>query len=228
MQSLRLAGGAAIVAATLVGASARACDDRVPATCVAAAHFELPQISQAAALLTPAALRSRSARLAKAERGKKRHGVFHARHRHRAAPPDEQPAEILQPRRMGSPASRRFREFLNPMSFTANPVEELRGPRPNSSHLAGEMTDPQGIAALWTRRGGGDGSAGAEPVVARDDAATEDAGEAPPRMAPGLVAEVRRTAPADRDSGNMWMLRWFFIAWGGILTVASVVRMAVG
>ena len=48
--------------------------------------------------------------------------------------------------------------------------------------------------------------------------------------APALAqsVQVERAVPREKPSDGMSFLRWFFVAWGGVLTFASAVRMAVG
>jgi hypothetical protein len=39
---------------------------------------------------------------------------------------------------------------------------------------------------------------------------------------------TQRVAQSEKEPDRMSFVRWFFIAWGGVLTLASAVRMAIG
>jgi len=174
------------------------------------------------------------------EAAKARHGkrMRLARHRHRnsdetaddtigraTTPVQETSAAPHQQ----SAAARRFREFLNPQSFAASVSEELRSPRLLATQFSGEVTDPEVVLASLTPM-----AAAADPreeaaEVVRDQTNGDDSQSAAPALAHSDPAPViLRAAPAGKQPERMSFLRWFFVAWGGVLTFASAVRMAVG
>ena len=175
---------------------------------------------------------------AKAHRGKRARLAL-ARHRRRPAPEPIEietveesaapaPAETPVPAHRETSAAKRFREFLSPQSFALAAGEELRGPRLLAAHFSGEMTDPEIIAAAWTGAVEPVAHEETAPVIAHDQTTGDDS----PSTAPGLthsdpIAVVRAAHP-DREQPRMTFVRWFFVAWGGVLTFASAVRMAVG
>lgn len=159
------------------------------------------------------------------------------RHRHRAS--DESADEIIRrpttPVREVSVAAReqtsvrRFREFLNPQSFAISVSEELRGPRLLAAHFSGEMADPEVVLASLAGPIGADPHEDAAPSVAGDQTTGDDSPSGAPALAHSDTPPVvQRAAPAEKEPERMSFLRWFFVAWGGVLTFASAVRMAVG
>jgi hypothetical protein len=123
-------------------------------------------------------------------------------------------------------SARRFREFLTPESFAGVANEELRSPRLAPAHFAGEVTDPEIAVAGATEPVAAAPPAGPPPIVAGDQTtADESANKAPVQR---NAVQVKRAAPSEKEPDSMSFLRWFFIAWGGVLTFASAVRMAVG
>lgn len=174
---------------------------------------------------------------AKARRVKRRLAL--TRHRHRSsdesaddttrratAPVRETAAAPHRP----SSASRRFREFLNPQSFALSVSEELRGPRLLAAHFSGEISDPEVVLASLTPMAAGDRPERAAAAAVAPDQTTADE---TPASAPVLAQTdpapaIQRAAPAQKQPDHMSFLRWFFVAWGGVLCFASAVRMAVG
>jgi hypothetical protein len=126
-------------------------------------------------------------------------------------------------------AARRFRDFLNPQSFAVSVSEELRGPRLLAAHFSGEIADPTVVLASLTGRVATDVREDAPAIVARDQTKGDDGASAAPPLAHSEPAPViQRAAPAGKEPDRMSFLRWFFVAWGGVLAFASAVRMAVG
>jgi hypothetical protein len=178
-------------------------------------------------------------RQAKAQHGKKAR-IALARHRQRPAvdPVEDDPEtmtlarpEISAPTRQETSAARRFREFLNPQSFAVAVGEELRKPRLLAAHLTGETADPQIIAAAWNGAIESDPPETAEALVAQDEAVGDHSPSPTAILAHSDAAEVRRVVARTADNNEparMSFVRWFFVAWGGVLTFASALRMAVG
>jgi hypothetical protein len=226
----------AVGAAVLVGLAVAATPTRAPAEGAATASpTKLHPTTRVRA--------GRSHKTARAQHeGKPHHGkrsrVALARHRHRAAPeriatpPElpavEQPEEPAAPRNTAS--ARRFREFLSPQPFAVAVGEDLRRPRLLAAHLSGEIADPQVVAAAWTGAVETEPQEHAAPVIAHDEAAGEDSHSLPPALSHTEATELRRVvrAAVDNEPARMSFLRWFFVAWGGVLTFASALRLAVG
>ena len=225
MRLRMIAVGAALSVLSLAVVPAQACDDRYAKDCEPRVQADAADAGPAVNIKpTP---RVRATRTARVDQRKKSR-IALTRHRHRpAADQGEPPARgPVAQARQESAAMRRFRDFISPQSFVLNAVDELRKPRPTASHLAGDVADPRIVPVAWT--GASEPDAGARaPVVAHDEANGDD-GVAPTSvMAQGEPAEVRRAA-ADSDPPRMSFLSWFFVAWGGVLTVASALRMVVG
>ena len=171
-------------------------------------------------------------REAKARRGKRtrlarqRHQQPAERVAHSARRPIASPrAEIPIAAPQQTAAARRFREFLDPQSFALAANEQLRSPRLLAAQLAGEITDPESANA--TTPVAADPRAEAPPVVARDQITGDDSPNKAPPLAHSDV-QVQRAAQTDQEPDRMSFVRWFFVAWGGVLAFASAVRMAVG
>jgi hypothetical protein len=145
-------------------------------------------------------------------------------------PPDREP----------STAERRFREFISPRLLAANPVEDLRRPRVDVSHLSrqtaypvvdttqraiAEASDPARVTAQED---------GKEVDLATDLAragvqeqtnrAAQPVTDAISEMSPKKVNEIRLS---DGDTPNPWV-RLVFVSWGGLLTLGSALRMLIG
>jgi hypothetical protein len=173
-------------------------------------------------------------REAKARRGKRtrvgrRHrqpaeSQTHVAHRPSASPRAEIPIAVRQ----HTLAERRFREFLTPQSFAAVANEQLRSPRLLAAQFSGEIADPESVPANATPAVAAEPRAEAPPIIAHDQTAGDDgAGKAPP-IARSEPVPLQRVAQSEKEPDRMSFLTWFFIAWGGVLTLASAVRMAIG
>jgi hypothetical protein len=246
MNRRTIAAGAAMLASLMLATSpTQACDSRFGATCEPATPA--PAAAPAAAVPIQPATRARTAkphRTAKVqpEPAKARHGkrarLALARHRRRPAPEpvetDLEPgapasAEIAAPPHQETAAARRFREFLNPQSFALAANENLRRPRLLAAHLSGDIADPDIVAAAFS--GAVEPAPQPEeaaPVIAHDQATGDDSPSTAAVLTHHDVTEVVRAAPNDKEPARMSFVRWFFVAWGGVLTFASALRMAVG
>jgi hypothetical protein len=158
--------------------------------------------------------------------------------RHRRQPADESADETVlratAPVRETSPAARqqtaatrRFRAFLDPQSFALAVNEELRRPRLLAAHFSGEIADPEVAGADRTEPIAAAPHEETPPIVARDQTTGDDNPSPAPTLAHSDPVQVR-AAPPEKAPERMSFLRWFFVAWGGVLTFASAVRMAVG
>lgn len=125
-------------------------------------------------------------------------------------------------------SARRFREFLSPESFAAVANEDLRSPRLAAAHFSGEAANPEIGLANATEPVATDPPAGPPPVVAHDQTTADESANKAPAPVQRDTVQVKHAAPSDKEPDRMSFLRWFFIAWGGVLTFASAVRMAVG
>ena len=128
--------------------------------------------------------------------------------------------------RQQTTSARRFREFLSPESFAVVANEELRSPRLLAAHFSADIADPEIGVANATEPVAADPPKGPPPMVASDQTTPDDSQAAAPAQREPV--QVRRAAPIEKEPERMSFLRWFFIAWGGVLTLASAVRMAVG
>jgi hypothetical protein len=176
------------------------------------------------------------------EAAKARHGrrarLASVRHRHRIS--DESTDETIRrattpvretsvASRQQTSAARRFREFLNPQSFAVSVSEELRGPRLLSAHFSGEFTDPEVVVASLAGPIAASPHEDVPPSLVHDQTTGDDSPSSAPALAHSDPAPVvQRAAPAGKEPERMSFLRWLFVAWGGVLTFASAVRMAVG
>jgi hypothetical protein len=180
-------------------------------------------------------------RVAKPQReARTRHGkrTRVARQRHRQSP--EPVAQIARrpaaSTRAESPtavrphtsAARRFREFLNPQSFAAVANEQLRSPRLLAAQFSGEIADPELVFANAATPVAAEPRAEAPPIIARDQTTGDDGPSKAPPLAHSDPVQVQRVAQSEKESDGMSFVRWFFVAWGGVLAFASAVRMAVG
>jgi hypothetical protein len=246
--SLRIiaAGAAMLAGLTLTTTATRACDDRFGGTCAppapaaAAAEPAAPVAAQPTAharAAKPHRVAKAQPEPAKAHRGK-RSRLALTRHRKRPAaePTDEVPesgaapvAEASPPARPDTPAARRFREFLNPQSFAVAANETLRSPRLLAAHFSREMVAPEIVAAAWTAPVESGPPEDTAAIIAHDQGAGDDSPSTAPVLSHGDATAVQRVGRATNEpTPRMSFLRWFFVAWGGVLTFASAVRMAVG
>jgi hypothetical protein len=172
---------------------------------------------------------------AKARHGRRKRLAL-TRHRHRGSDQaaDETirrataPVRETSVARQQSVAARRFREFLNPQSFAVSVSEELRGPRLVPTHFSGQVTDPAVVLASLAPMAAAAPHEDVAEVVPDQTTADDKAGDAPALAQSDPAPVIQRAAPATKQPEHMSFLRWFFVAWGGVLTFASAVRMAVG
>jgi hypothetical protein len=246
--SLRIiaAGAAMLAGLSLATTPTRACDDRFGAACTppapaAAAAEPAAPVAAQATTRTRTAKPHRVARAqpepAKAHRGK-RSRLALTRHRKRPAaePTDEVPeaaaapvAQVSPPVRPDTPAARRFREFLNPQSFAVAASETLRSPRLLAAHFSSETPAPEIIAATWTAPVESAPPEEAAAIITHDQGAGDDSPSTAPVLSHSDATAVQRVGRAGNEpTPRMSFLSWFFVAWGGVLTFASAVRMAVG
>jgi hypothetical protein len=243
-----IAAGAAMLAGlSLAMTPARACDDRFGGTCAAPAPAAAAAEPAAPAAAQPST-RVRTAKPhrvakaqpepAKAHRGK-RSRLALSRHRKRPAaePTDEMPESVAAPvaevsprAHQETPATRRFREFLSPQSFAVAASETLRTPRLLAAHFSSAMAAPEIVAAAWTAPVESAPQEDTAAIIAHDQATGDDSPSTAPVLSHSDATEVQRVARAgsNEPTPRMSFLSWFFVAWGGVLTFASAVRMAVG
>jgi hypothetical protein len=169
------------------------------------------------------ARRSKRAHLAARHRQRPRAEVA-AESIHRPTARPESAADVRQQ----TTSARRFREFLSPRSFAVVANEDLRMPRLLAAHFSGEIVDPEVVLANTTETVAADPPKGAPPIVASDQTTVDDGPNKAAAPAQRDPVQVRRAAPIEKEPERMSFLGWFFIAWGGVLTFASAVRMAVG
>jgi hypothetical protein len=222
-----IAAGAAMLACLSLAATPALAETAASGSAVSKAHVRPAKAKSGAA--------STRHRQARAQRGKKTR-IALTRHRHRPAaePAEDAPEsvtparqETTAPPRQETSAARRFREFLSPQPFALGASENLRRPRLLAMHLTGDMTDPQIIAAAWN--GAEEPQESAASIIAHDDAIGDDNPSPAPVLTHGDGTDLRRVARADsNEPERMSFVRWFFVAWGGVLTFASALRMAVG
>ena len=235
------AGVTMLAGLTFAASPTRACDSRYGATCEPA---PAPAAATAPTPIQPTVRGRKPHRIAKLQPERKAHHGKRTRlalshHRRRPAAeriePDAEPvpparAAIAIPLRQETSAARRFREFLNPQSFALAANEDLRRPRLLAAHFSGEIADPDAVSAMST--------APAEPVetvvqdtapaIAHGQTTGDDSKSTPAVLTHNDATEVVRAARNDKETPRMSFVRWFFVAWGGVLTFASAVRMAVG
>lgn len=224
-----IAAGAAMLACLSLAATPAPAETAASGSAVSKAHARPAKAKSAAA--------STRHRQARAQRGKKARLAL-ARHRQRPAvePTEDAPESVTlsrpetpAPARQETSAARRFREFLNPQSFTLGVGENLRRPRLLAMHLTGDMIDPQIIAAAWNGAEEPSPQESTASIIAHDDAIGDDNPSPAPVLTHGDGSDLRAIARADTDEpARMSFVRWFFVAWGGVLTFASALRMAVG
>jgi hypothetical protein len=166
---------------------------------------------------------SKRARLAARQRHRPRAEVA-VESIHRPTPRAE-PASVSNQQ---TAAARRFREFLNPQSFGDVASEDLRSPRLMAAQFSGEAADPDVGLARAPEPVAAVPPAGPPPSVAHDQTTADESANNAPAPVQRDAAQVTRAAPSENDPGHMSFLRWFFVAWGGVLAFASAVRMAVG
>jgi hypothetical protein len=174
-------------------------------------------------------------RVAKSRQGK-RTRLARQRHRQPAErvaqvarrPMAAAPVDSLTALRQETSAARRFREFLTPQSFAAVANERLRSPRLLAAHFSGEIADPELVFTNATTPLAADPRAEAPPIIAGDQTTGDDSPSETAPLAHSDPVPVQRVAQGEKESDGMSFVRWFFVAWGGVLAFASAVRMAVG
>ena len=194
-----------------------------------------PSASSHTRAAKPAQRVAKPQREAKARRGK-RTRLARQRHRQPAEPTAHAARRPLASARAEGPAAvrqqtsaaRRFREFLDPQSFALVANEQLRSPRLLAAHFSDEIADPELVLANATAPVADDPRAEAPAVVARDQTTGDDSASKAPPLAHSDPVQVQQVAQSEKEPDRMSFLRWFFVAWGGVLTFASAVRMAVG
>ena len=170
------------------------------------------------------ARRAKRTRLARQRHRQPAEPTAHAARRPLASAGAESPAAVRQQ----TVSARRFREFLDPQSFALVANEQLRSPRLLAAHFSGEITDPELVLANATATAAADPRVDAPPIVARDQTTGDDSPSKAPPLAHSDPVQVQRAAPNEKEPDRMSFVRWFFVAWGGVLAFASAVRMAVG
>jgi hypothetical protein len=226
--------------------AAQACDQRLPRTCKSAAAQSNRESPKATSVQRSTAT-NRSRRAAR-----QRHGTRHAqsarsaRRTAEAAPtrataraPTRAPAPSIVPYvQEGSPAARRFSQFVSPRLLAANPVEELHKPRMNVSELSGQTAYPV-IDGVEREPSG----PAIEPAHAASHSAVEevDPGQSAqignqPTPAVGRAetiaqlsaSPVGRSGDRDPSDGSTSWVRIVFLTWGGLLTLGSALRLLIG
>ena len=187
-------------------------------------------------------LAARKSTAAKASDRRKRHA--HARRsRHaRVARTAPRAAPTAQTRQQTSASARRFREFVNPKPIAVNAIDELRKPRPDSADLTASILSPSIAAELQTQP---PVSAAFQQVASQDEINEIDlaATSAPARYQLASADMLLRNADAARlqtteevvtpvaanhaPTGLTWV-QLIFLTWGGVLTVASALRLVLG
>jgi hypothetical protein len=137
------------------------------------------------------------------------------------------PMETPPPVRQETSADRRFREFLNPQSFTAVVNEPLRNPRLLAASFSGDIVNPELEFINATTPVESAPRAETPTIVARDQTTGNDSESKAAPIARSDPAPIARASQIEKEPDGMSYLGWIFIAWGGVLTLASAVRMAV-
>ena len=137
-----------------------------------------------------------------------------------------------------SPAARRFSEFVSPRLLAVNPIEDLHKPRINLTEFSGETAYPvaQAINQEQTRSAENGAPAGPQPAVKPEQARVAPPNERQTSATP-IAAEVNASAlpaqasrssdPAPSEGAASWV-RIVFLAWGGLLTLGSALRLLIG
>jgi hypothetical protein len=97
-----------------------------------------------------------------------------------------------------------------------------------AAQFSSEITDPELILADATGTLAAAPRAEPAPIIVRDQTIGDDSPSNAPALAHSDPVQVPRVAQSEKEPERMSFLRWFFVAWGGVLTFASAVRMAVG
>jgi hypothetical protein len=241
--SRMMIAGAVVMVGTFVAGPVRAgCDPSFPLTCLGASDHAADATRDAAAAHSPHAIK-RQARAAKTfDRRRKHADARKARHVRtaKAKPPRATPA-AQQGHVPMSASARRFGEFVNPRSIVVNPVDELKRPRPDGADLTTSITVPTVATRLQPAIGAAvdDATFSQDEINELDLAAVAEARPIKVDFAdvavdggntavPARVVEVRGPVSPDQAPASMTWLQLIFVTWGGILTVASAVRLSLG
>jgi len=238
---LMIAGAALAASIAIVGTPAHACDGRAGRDCPKASDQ-----ASAAAQKKSAAKAHQTRRKSAAANVSDRRKRQARRSRHtRVAKTVPRAAPVAQAHQQTSAATRRFREFVNPKPIAANPIDELRKPRADSTELTATILFPSLAAELHTQS---PVTAAPEQVASQDeineidlaavsaperhqlastDLAPRSAQAARPDVTSDAVKSVT-SATADHASTGLTWVQLIFVAWGGILTIASALRLFLG
>ncbi len=242
MLSVRImVAGAALVAGTLVASPAdAACDRRFAWTCASVAEQTAPAAKTEAAPERVKPATKRPIRGAKAKDRARKHAHSRKSRSSRMARSEPRASPATKLHHPVSASTRRFREIVSPRPISSNPIDDLRKPRADTSALAASMTYPTGATGLQTAvlqtRGEGIASSQDElneidlaaiPDRARSTrSAIADAGAPAAQATP--IRDIARAAASDQAPANATWLQLIFVTWGGILTLASLVRLFIG
>jgi hypothetical protein len=244
-----MVAGAVVLAGTIISTTAEAgCDSGAPLGCLAASgQADVSKTSDASAGRQSAHPRRAGKHLARVSRlaERSRRHASARRNDVRVVRAETHAVAAIQVRQV-SASVRRFREFVNPRSIALNPIDELKRPQPDSAALASDIADPTIAVGLQPSA-----SSVLDTPASRDDASEPELApieEARPTLegvAPTKVeladgtpsrgqAQVQsrpatRTAIGqDQAPARPTWLQLIFVTWGGILTLASAVRLFVG
>jgi hypothetical protein len=244
LSSRLMVAGAIVMVGTAVSGPVRAnCDRSFPLTCLLSSDKTANAKSEAA----PAHLRPASkppARATKTSVRDRRHASRRNAHHVRMARAEPRAAPAPQARHV-SAAARRFREFVNPRSIALNPIDELKPPQPDGSALttnialATSIADPADGPAPPAGFVPGDATFSQNEINTLDLAAPENvrpikvgvadiAPDGVPAAAPARLDELRGALPPERAPVGPTWLQLIFVIWGGILTLATAIRLFVG
>jgi hypothetical protein len=234
-----IAGAALAASIVIIGTPAHACDQRINRDCPKASD-QAPAAAKSVATKQRRAARKSTA--AKASDRRKRHA--HARRsRHvRVARTAPRAAPMAQARQQTSAAARRFREFVNPRPIAANVIDELRKPRADNADLTASILFPSLAAELQTHPVV---SAAFQQVASQDEINEMDlaAASTPARYQlasadillrkahaarPQASDEIVKPVAANHTPAGLTWVQLIFLTWGGVLTVASALRLVLG
>jgi hypothetical protein len=242
-----MVAGAVVLAGTIISSTAEAaCDSGAALGCMlGSGKTDVSKTSDAVAGSQSAHPRRAGRHLARASRlsQRSRRHASARRNEIRLTRAEAHAAPAIMAQHV-SASVRRFREFVNPRSIALNPIDELKRPEPDSAALVTFVAYP--TIGLEPSAGSVlDTTAFREEVGEPDLARLEEAsptleGAAPTKvgLADGTASPGQTQAqsrPASRTAigqdqaplGPTW-LQLIFVTWGGILTLASAVRLFVG
>jgi hypothetical protein len=175
----------------------------------------------------------------------KHHRAFAVKppHLNFAGPTTEDPearaasAKELEP----AAAALRFREFVNPRSIAVSQAQELRHPKPQASQFALDPVYALAVSLLEPEGEPQEPASGSLPKRGANDAADVIASSAPDQQQVENEAAQnaqRKTAIeqmlssrrplANKDTPSTSWVELAFLAWGGLLTIGSAMRMLIG